>query len=150
MLSKEQRDLLETRIIDLILAVRSAYMHECKGRSALDYWTRIENRMQAAARRAKSASHWCTLFLQGMQLTNVDNSGSSAMTELIAFCDETDCHRELRALIKDEHPFLVVQAKLIIQAIKEKKTDQIATKFDAASIVAAAEKYGILEEEKAI
>jgi hypothetical protein len=72
------------------------------------------------------------------------------MTELIAFCDEFDCNRELRTLIKDEHPFLVVQAKLIIQAIKEKKAELLGNKFDAESIKAAAEKYGILDEETVI
>jgi hypothetical protein len=83
-----------------------------------------------------------------MQLTNVDSSGSSALTDLVEFCDEFDCHGALRTLIKEEHPFLIVQSRLIIQAIKEKKTEQLGTRFDTASIVAAAEKYGILDEEK--
>ena len=127
MLSNEQRIRLETLVIEMILSIRSAYLHEVKGKPALDYWTRLENRMQAAARRCKSASHWATLFLEGMQLTNVDNSGSGAMTSLVEFCDTNDSHRALRTLIKEDHPFLIVSARKIVEARKQDKIDLLET-----------------------
>jgi len=62
-----------------------------------------------------------------MQLTNVDNSGSSAMVDLVSFCDANDVHRALRSLIKEDHPFLIVSARKIVESRKQSKIDLLET-----------------------
>lgn len=57
----------------------------------------------------------------------MDNLGSSALTSLVTFCDSLDAHRALRTLIKEDHPFLIVSARKIIEARKQEKIDLLET-----------------------
>ena len=62
-----------------------------------------------------------------MQLTNIDNSGSSAMFDLVSFCDTNDAHRALKSAVKEEHPFIVRSARKIVEQRKQDKIDLLET-----------------------
>jgi len=49
------------------------------------------------------------------------------MVDLVSFCDSEDAHRGLRALIKEDHPFLIVSARKIVESRKQAKIDLLET-----------------------
>lgn len=148
MLTSEQVKQLETLTVELILAVRRAYTRDAGGKVALNYWTMLENRLLYAAQCTKTASHLVTKFVEGMAIQSTGSLDSDSLIELINFCDSNSADRELRTLIKQEHPFLIVLARKTVQERKEEQQDS-GLKFTADELMAAAEAHGLMDESEA-
>jgi len=119
MLEDNQKKRLETLAVELALALRSAYLSEQGGRPPMNYWEQMENRMRAAARQTASASEWASLMQRRLQIGNLPKGASSALIDLVRFCDEHQAHTEFLDLVERDHGLLVALTRQIVEERKE-------------------------------
>jgi hypothetical protein len=119
MLDDKQKKQLETCAVEMILAIRGAYLSEQSGRPAMNYWEQIQNRCRAAARQTTTASEWVSAVQRRMQIPALRSSDSSALIELVRFCDENSAHQEFLAMVERDCPLLIALTQLIVEERKK-------------------------------
>lgn len=119
MLTTNQRKQLETAIVEMLLEIRSDYLHEVGGRPAMDYWEQLQNRMRSAARTTQTASEWVTLVARRMRIPSLGKRACQALVELVRLCDESDAHIDALDMVERDSGLLVALARLTVEQRKE-------------------------------
>ena len=118
MLNESQKKRLETLSVEMILALRGAYLREQGGRPPMTYWTQIQDRIRSAARQTASASEWASLMQRRLQIGSLSKEDSRALVELVRFCDEHQAHSDFLATIERDHSLLMALVQLIVEERK--------------------------------
>lgn len=121
MLNEQQRRKLETKVVELILSIRAAYLSEQGGRPPMNYWEQFSSRMQAAARQTVTASEWASQVQRRLQVGSLRSSDAPVLLDLVRFCDEHDAHLELLDMVSRDTPLLIAMTQEIVEKRKEER-----------------------------
>lgn len=119
MLDDKQKKTLETLTVEMLIALRNAYLREQGGRPPMTYWTQLQDRARSAARQSTSASEWSSLMQRRLQIGSLDKDSSRSLIELVRFCDEHQAHQEFLVAIERDHSLLMALTRLIVDERKQ-------------------------------
>lgn len=120
--SRELATMLESLIVEYLLAVRSEYLRTVHGRPSPSYWQTLQSRVRAAALQCDTASEWATSVQRGMQVPGLDSRHSRVLVELVHFCDEHAQHDALLNKCERDHAILIALAMQIVDGAKKERT----------------------------
>lgn len=115
----QQRNPLESRIVEVIVAMRDAYLREQGGRPPMDYWTRIEQRVRRSAAAAANMGEWVSSLQRSLQIPGLASSASSEVLELIQYCDDNEANDEALRMCERQFAKLTAIARRIIEERKQ-------------------------------
>ena len=106
---------LENLTVEVLVAVRDAYVRAQDGRPPMDYWTRLETRVARATMSSRTASEWLTRLQSSLQIESLVSSTCSGLVlEMISFCDENDLNRTfLRACEREKAKLLALTRRVV-------------------------------------
>ena len=138
---------IETVLVEVVVALRDAFLRACSGRPPLSYWDQISNRLLSAARTSATAGEWATSVQRGLRVGAPRAADSLLISRLVALCDENDWHLRAMEHIEREQAFIVALARQVIEERKlATESKQAGVKFDRESIEQEAREHGLLEE----
>lgn len=86
-MDEKQRKQLETAALEMVLAIRGAYVASQEGRVSMTYWDQIQNRCRSAAMQTESASEWVSAMQRSLRIPGLNSWGSQALLALTQVCD---------------------------------------------------------------
>lgn len=154
MLKQEERKLLETLLVEMLLSIRDRYVKDKGGKVKPDYLEQIQNRARTSAEMSPTINRWVNELQTDLQMQSIDTWGSSAsstLLDLVNFCDEHTCHREAKMMVIRDGAFLFALLRKQVELRKEErermKQERILGKLTKEDMLVAAEEHGLLVEE---
>ncbi|MGE0493310.1 MAG: hypothetical protein AB7S38_29145 [Vulcanimicrobiota bacterium] len=114
----DQREEIEGRTVDLILAVRREYL--AGGANPLKHWDQLQDRIRVAARTSTSVAEWVTTLSRSLGLAAPSNSRSLAISKLAETVGHVCTPDEWLDLVEREHSYLIAMGRLRVQEAKER------------------------------
>ena len=118
MLNEEQRESLRNKTVDVLLAMRAAYLRTSRP-NVLRHWDMLQDRMRAAARTTSSPEEWVTETSRRWQLGSPNSDCSAALRSLADEVRERGASREWLDLVEAEYGYLMAMARSIAEQRKE-------------------------------
>lgn len=120
MLEEKQAEKLRTQTVEVLLAVRAAYLAG-PSPNTLKHWEILGNRAKAAARTTATPEQWITALCRGMQIQTLNSSTCSAVVDLVAYVAEQKLSRDWLRLVETESSYLMALTRLNAEKRKEKR-----------------------------
>lgn len=118
MLDEKQRRQLETLAVEMLLALRAAYLSAQDGRPPMNYWEQFQSRMRAAARQTATASEWVSQMQRRLQVASLRSSDARTLVDLVKFCDEHEAHLDFLEMVDRDHSLLIAMTQTIVEERK--------------------------------
>lgn len=120
-MDEKQKERLRTATIEVLLAIRAAYLASPKG-NALKNWEVLQTRMRAATRTCASPEEWVTSICRSLHLPPLNSSACSALIDLVAMVRERTQIRAWLALLENDDTYILALARRIAEERKEKRS----------------------------
>ena len=130
MIDEKKKEELRTRTVEVLLAVRAAYLGTPQANS-LKHWDLLQERMRAAARTTASPEEWSTKLCRDLQLPALSKEPSRVLTDLVHYVTEHGCRNEWLDLLEAESGYLMAMCRLIAEQRKEQRDANQAIRSDS-------------------
>lgn len=124
-MKEHQKEEVEDRTIDVILAVRREYL--ASGANPLKHWDQLQDRIRVAARTSTNVAEWVTTLSRSLGLSAPSNSRSLAISRLAETVGHVCTPDEWLDLVEREHSYLVAMGRLRVQEAKDRPQEMTDT-----------------------
>ena len=131
-LPEQDKERLRTRTVEVVLALRAAYLAEHGGSVALEHWNHLQTRMKSASKRASGPEDWASDICRRLRIPSLSVSSSRCLVDLASAVRDIDAIDEWFALLAKETPYIIALARLSAEAAKDAKEAARAAKEEAA------------------
>jgi len=130
MLDEEAKENLRTLTVEVLLAMRAAYL-QTPGANALKHWVQIQERSHAAALTCSSPEEWCTKLQRDLRIQSLSSLASDSVVTLVHEVTERSARTVWLNLLEDELGYLMALCRL--ESERRKEAQQRSTEEAAAT-----------------